>query len=117
MHQDDSAREANDDGHRLLVVANRLPVNVSICDTGEIETEMASGGLVSGLQALSKTKDFHWFGWPGAKIHRNDRDEVTKKLASGFNAVPIYLTEQEVEHHYNGFCSNAYHATTPIATC
>jgi trehalose 6-phosphate synthase len=92
-------------GRRLLVVANRLPVNVSICDNGEIEMEMASGGLVAGLNALSKSIEFHWYGWPGTDIHRNDREEVSQQLTSRFNASPVFLNKQIVEEHYNGFSS------------
>lgn len=95
-------------GQRLLVVANRLPVNVTINpDDGSVETKMASGGLVSGLQALSKSMQFQWFGWPGTDIHRNDRQRVRDELESQYNAVPIFLKSQDVEDHYNGFSSKS----------
>ena len=92
-------------GRRLFVVANRLPVNVSIGEDGAVETAVACGGLVSGLQALSKSIQFQWFGWPGTDIHRNDREHVTKELVSQYNAVPIFLNKEAVENHYNGFSS------------
>lgn len=92
-------------GTRLFVVANRLPVNVSIGEDGVVETTMASGGLVSGLQALSKTMQFQWFGWPGTDIHRHDMKRVKEELVSQYNAVPIFLNKELVESHYNGFSS------------
>jgi len=94
-------------GRRLLVVANRLPVNVSILENGEIETKTASGGLVSGLQALSRSLEFQWFGWPGTDVHRNDRKQVKRELAER-NAYPVFLSKDLVENHYNGFSSKSY---------
>lgn len=92
-------------GRRLLVVANRLPVNVSLHENGEVEMQMASGGLVTALHALSRSMEFYWFGWPGVDIHRNDRAEVKKQLGDKFNAVPIFLNPETAERHYNGFSS------------
>jgi len=93
-------------GRRLLVVANRLPVNVSIGQDGKLGTSMASGGLVSGLQALSKSMQFQWFGWPGTDIHRHDMERVQEELVSQHNAVPIFLNKELVEGHYNGFSNS-----------
>lgn len=90
---------------RLLVVANRLPVSITQTEEGEFDYSMSSGGLVSALQDLSKSMDFQWFGWPGTEIHRNDRDIVKQQLATRFRAVPIFLTKEMAELHYNGFAS------------
>lgn len=98
-------------GKRLLVVANRLPVNLSISDNGDINLKLAAGGLVSGLQALSKTMKFCWFGWPGAYVHKNDR-QLKTELASQFNAVPVFLNDRDVEGHYNGFSSRFFISKT-----
>ncbi len=109
-----------DDGHgqRLLIVANRLPVNVTIGPNGGIEMKMASGGLVSGLRALSKSMQFQWFGWPGTEIHRNDQQEVEKELESHFNAVPVFISNEMMEKHYNGFSSkySCYMALTDLSS-
>lgn len=90
---------------RLLVVANRLPVNITQTEDGELKYTLSSGGLVSALQGLSKSMDFRWFGWPGTEIHRNDRDMVSQQLATQFSAVPIFLSKEMAEMHYNGFSS------------
>jgi trehalose 6-phosphate synthase len=92
---------------RLLVVANRLPVTISQQENGQFDFTMASGGLVSGLQSLSKTMEFQWFGWPGTEIHRNDQDTVKDQLATRFHAVPVFLSTQAVKHYYSGFSSES----------
>jgi trehalose 6-phosphate synthase len=90
---------------RLLVVANRLPVNITQSEDGVFDYKATSGGLVSALHGLSRSMAFQWFGWPGTDIHRNDRDAVRSNLASLFKAVPIFLSKELMEMHYNGFSS------------
>lgn len=90
---------------RLLIVANRLPVDITQTEDGKFDYAMTTGGLVSALHGLSKSIDFQWFGWPGTEIHRNDRDIVRKQLATQFQAVPIFLSKEMAEMHYNGFSS------------
>jgi len=100
-----AAMNLNDD-QRLFVVANRLPVNITQTEDGEFQYTMAAGGLVSALRGMSKSMEFQWFGWPGAEIHRNDREMVRQELASRFNAVPIFLPKESAERHYNGFSNS-----------
>jgi trehalose 6-phosphate synthase len=90
---------------RILVVANRLPISIKPTNEGEFEYSISSGGLASGLRGLSKVVDFKWFGWPGIDIHRNDKDKVRRYLLDEFNAVPIFLSEDLAQKHYNGFSS------------
>ncbi|EXJ59693.1 hypothetical protein A1O7_03839 [Cladophialophora yegresii CBS 114405] len=91
---------------RVLVVANRLPLSIKAKDNGEFDYSISSGGLVSGLKGLSKVVDFKWFGWPGIDVHRNDKDGVRRHLLNNFNAVPIFLSEDLAQKHYNGFSNS-----------
>ncbi|KAJ9650356.1 hypothetical protein H2198_010339 [Neophaeococcomyces mojaviensis] len=91
---------------RVLVVANRLPMTIKPKDDGEFEYSISSGGLVAGMKGLAKVVDFKWFGWPGIDIHRNDKDKVRLHLADNFNAVPIFLSKDLAEKHYNGFSNS-----------
>ena len=51
---------------RLLIVSNRLPINVSKGDTSEKwKFQLSSGGLVSALSGVQKSAKFVWIGWPG----------------------------------------------------
>ncbi|KAJ5604802.1 Alpha-alpha-trehalose-phosphate synthase (UDP-forming) [Penicillium lagena] len=100
-----AAMSPNNDG-RLFIVANRLPVSITQTEDGEFKYTMASGGLVSALQGLSKSMEFQWFGWPGTEIHRNDREMVRQELATRFHAVPVFLPKETAERHYNGFSNS-----------
>lgn len=96
---------------RLLIVANRLPITIKQHEDGSYEFSMSSGGLVSGLNGLSKAIKFKWFGWPGFDVHRNDMDDLRHQLADQFDAVPIFLSRDLSEQHYNGFSSGSSRST------
>src|ERR1700760_2085922 len=92
---------------RLLVIANRLPVIINQEENGQFDFKMASGGLVSALQSLSKAMTFQWFGWPGTEIHKNDQATVKDQLATRFHAVPVFLSQQTIKSYYSGFSSES----------
>lgn len=51
---------------RLLIVSNRLPINVTTgCEERQWNFKLSSGGLVSALAGFQKTMNFIWIGWPG----------------------------------------------------
>jgi len=97
---------------RLVVVSNRLPFTVSI-DEGEPRFESSSGGLATGLWSyLQKASanptgplDFLWVGWPGTHL---DPKYVSQVQAHGaqFNAAPVFLSKENADRFYYGFCNN-----------
>ena len=60
-----STSNSTQDGQRLIVVSNRLPVTIKKGDDGQWSFSMSSGGLVSALSGCKKQMDFTWIGWPG----------------------------------------------------
>lgn len=91
----------------IIVVSNRLPVTIKKnIDTGEYEYSMSSGGLVTALQGLKKTSTFQWYGWPGLEIPDDEKEKVKKDLKEKFNAIPIFLTDEIADLHYNGFSNS-----------
>ncbi|WRT63373.1 alpha,alpha-trehalose-phosphate synthase [UDP-forming] 1 [Kwoniella shivajii] len=91
---------------RLIVVSNRLPVTISKDDKGEYHFKMSSGGLVSALSGCKKTMSFQWIGWPGKDIPMADREIVNKRLLDEYNCVPVYLSDELADRHYNGFSNS-----------
>ena len=92
---------------RVLVVANRLPVTIGQEKNGQFDFQMASGGLVSALQSLSKAMEFQWIGWPGTEVHKNDQGTIRDQLATQFHAVPVFLPQQTMNAYYSGFSSES----------
>ncbi|CCC67686.1 hypothetical protein NCAS_0A11280 [Naumovozyma castellii] len=91
----------------IIVVSNRLPVTITKNKTtGDYEYSMSSGGLVTALQGLKKTSTFQWYGWPGLEIPDDEKEQVKKDLLEKFNAIPIFLTDEIADLHYNGFSNS-----------
>ncbi|HUT31340.1 MAG TPA: bifunctional alpha,alpha-trehalose-phosphate synthase (UDP-forming)/trehalose-phosphatase [Sedimentisphaerales bacterium] len=90
--------------NRLLIIANRLPVSVTV-RSGNISFQRSPGGLASGLASLPKSYDQLWIGWPGItseKLKTDDRAQITEKLADE-KCRPVFLSDKQVENYYRGF--------------
>jgi len=87
----------------LINISNRLPVTV-----GEKITK-SSGGLVAALEGLSADEfDLKWIGWPGSAIaDAKRRAEVERALMVEHGCTPVFLSEEEVAGHYEGFSNSS----------
>ncbi len=88
---------------RVINISNRLPVTV-----GEKITK-SSGGLVAALEGLSADEyELTWIGWPGAAIEDPARQqEVECVLSEEHGCLPVFLSEEEVAGHYEGFSNSS----------
>ena len=90
---------------RLLLVSNRLPVTVKSSRKGQWEFEASSGGLAAGLKGLAQHASFQWWGWPGIDVDDDDKAELERQLREQHGAVPVYVSSDLAQRHYNGFSS------------
>jgi len=103
--QDQAAR-------RLLVVSNRLPFTV-VEQGSDIQIKESSGGLVTGLGAYldslkttsGEEPDYLWVGWPGSTVSDELKEKVTAIAGSEFRAHPVFISEEEMDDFYFGFCN------------
>ncbi|KAJ3215868.1 Trehalose-6-P synthase/phosphatase complex synthase subunit [Dinochytrium kinnereticum] len=92
---------------RLLVVSNRLPITIKrTTEANQWKLSMSSGGLVSALSGLKKNMSFTWFGWPGLEIAEQERPSLCEQLSSEYSAVPVFISDQTADMHYNGFSNS-----------
>ncbi|MBK5250036.1 MAG: trehalose-6-phosphate synthase [Actinomycetales bacterium] len=87
--------------HEFVVVANRLPVDVTIDDEGEMSWTRSPGGLVTALAPLMRDGDGAWVGWSGAPDA-----ELTPFDADGMRLWPVPLSAMEVQRYYEGFSNS-----------
>ena len=100
-------------GRRLVIVSNRLPFSVEVED-GRLLFQPSAGGLATGLASLREAgkqtaalPDEHlWVGWPGRTIESSLQAEVAREASARFQSHPVFLTEEEMEHFYLGFCNS-----------
>ncbi len=89
------------DGHDLVVVANRLPVDVSLDEAGEPTWTRSPGGLVTALAPVMANAEGAWVGWGGSPGL-----ELDPFVVDGTRLVPVMLTEQDMERYYEGFAND-----------
>lgn len=111
---------------KLIIASNRLPVATKE-DEGKLTFVQSPGGLVQGLSAslstildITNSKDFYWVGWPGATIAIEQQNEVKEYLLKNLKAVPVFLSDKEMDEFYLGFCNSTlwpmFHSFTNLAT-
>ncbi|MGM0438284.1 MAG: trehalose-6-phosphate synthase, partial [Bacillota bacterium] len=92
---------------RLILVSNRLPVNVSRDDDGEFVYEPSSGGLATGLSSVYQNYEGFWMGWPGIaedELTEKEKYKMSNELKEKDNH-PVFLSQNELDNYYYGFCN------------
>jgi trehalose 6-phosphate synthase/phosphatase len=99
-------------GRRLVIVSNRLPFNIEIKD-GRPQFQPSAGGLVTGLASFRESRqettalpaEHLWIGWPGCSVDASLQGEVVRDALARFKSYPVFLTEEQMERFYLGFCN------------
>ncbi|KAK9604412.1 Trehalose-6-P synthase/phosphatase complex synthase subunit [Aspergillus fumigatus] len=52
---------------------------------------------------MSHKLSSQWYGWPGIEISEGDKKDVKDKLWRDHHAVPVWLSGNLADSHYNGF--------------
>lgn len=95
----------------LIVISNRLPLTIKDRD-GRLEFTGSAGGLATGLQAYlhrggpDKATERTWVGWPGGDFPPERHDEIRRRLREEFSGFPVFLSVDDTEKFYEGFCNN-----------
>jgi len=95
---------------KLVIVSNRLPVSLFEKD-GRLEFAQSPGGLASGMRTyLSSPRSaaasgYTWVGWPGRAVDPDLQDEVTRRCRDEFSARPLFLSGEDTDGFYEGFCN------------
>ncbi|HEX3660385.1 MAG TPA: trehalose-6-phosphate synthase [Acidobacteriaceae bacterium] len=87
----------------MILVSNRLPITTEMGPNGPV-LKPSSGGLVTALRPVLKTRKGYWIGWPGD----GPEDQIQRLLAkerseSQVQLVPVSLTPAERKGFYAGF--------------
>jgi trehalose 6-phosphate synthase/phosphatase len=97
---------------RIIIVSNRLPFTVRQ-ESGDLKFIPSVGGLATGMSSYLEylryhpalSTDYLWVGWPGSTIPPEEKRNIQSRSLSEFNSVPVFLSEEEIEKFYQGFCN------------
>ncbi|MGE4353325.1 MAG: bifunctional alpha,alpha-trehalose-phosphate synthase (UDP-forming)/trehalose-phosphatase [Oscillospiraceae bacterium] len=92
---------------KIIIISNRLPVTVKKVN-GHFEFIESIGGLSTGLKSYHKQAGSIWIGWPGLsdeEIGPEDKEILKKELVEKYHCFPVFLSNQEIEKYYYGFCN------------
>ncbi|MFW6110527.1 MAG: bifunctional alpha,alpha-trehalose-phosphate synthase (UDP-forming)/trehalose-phosphatase [Thermoproteota archaeon] len=92
---------------RLLIVSNRLPVTIQKKED-TIKFKPSVGGLATGLSSFYKSQDSMWIGWGDislSEVTKDERQEIKEKLQAEHDSYPVFLSQEDVDGYYYGFCN------------
>ncbi|MFD2701327.1 bifunctional alpha,alpha-trehalose-phosphate synthase (UDP-forming)/trehalose-phosphatase [Paenibacillus shunpengii] len=92
---------------KLIFVSNRLPVTVKKNES-ELTYSKSIGGLATGLKSYHEQGNSVWAGWPGIssnELSDVDQASINTELSEQYNCLPIFLSEEEIDQYYHGFCN------------
>jgi len=88
-------------GYEFVVVANRLPVDLTVTADGQASWQRSPGGLVSALEPVMHTTQGAWIGWSGSPDSSSEPFD-----ADGMRLVPVELSVEDVADYYEGFAND-----------
>ncbi|WP_249051717.1 trehalose-6-phosphate synthase [Cellulomonas fimi] len=84
-----------------MMVANRLPVDVTIGTDGSTTWTRSPGGLVTALEPVMQRAQGAWVGWSGSPDVEHEPFDN-----DGVRLVPVTLSESEIALYYEGFSND-----------
>ncbi|WP_031388306.1 bifunctional alpha,alpha-trehalose-phosphate synthase (UDP-forming)/trehalose-phosphatase [Desulfonatronum thiodismutans] len=98
---------------RLVIVSNRLPINL-VEEDGRIIAKESVGGLATGLNSYLDSLDQNspfsddplWVGWPGMYLDDPSRFDFSSRIMGKFRICPVNVTPDQMDSFYLGFCNS-----------
>ena len=92
--------------HTLVIVSNRLPINVTR-EKGKLLFNRSAGGLTTAMSSL-QADDKIWIGWPGIPsddLTRQEKIQIARELKK-HGCFPVHLTRQQIAEFYEGYAND-----------
>ena len=90
---------------RLIIVSNRLPINV-VKKGNSLQFQPSVGGVATGLSSVSKSTKCIWIGWPGITVKNiQGKEKKIEENLQAENCYPVFLSKHDVNNYYYGFCN------------
>lgn len=116
--QNESGEETTESPHdgRVIVVSNRLPVNlIRDEESGELQAQFSPGGLVTAMTPVLRNgrREGVWVGWPGPAgngVEAGGLEEAlrTQGRKENIRLVSVPLADEEYTSHYRRIANEVY---------
>ena len=90
---------------RLIIVSNRLPINIQNQDS-ELVVTPSAGGLATGLKSYHKNNNSIWIGWAGIDPSSEKEKTTIINLLHKEHCLPVFLNQNLIENYYDGFSNS-----------
>jgi trehalose 6-phosphate synthase/phosphatase len=92
---------------KIHIVSNRLPFSIHKSHN-QYHLTPSVGGLATGMSSVYKNYSGNWIGWTGLPFDKLSTDEANdiEQLLHQEGCLAVHLTEDEVNHYYEGFSNN-----------
>ena len=91
--------------HPFVVIANRLPVDLTVGEDGSQTWRRSPGGLVTALYPVAREHRGAWVGWSGSPTAEDD-PPLAPFDDGGIRLVPVALSEADIAEYYEGFAND-----------
>lgn len=92
----------------IIFISNRLPITVKKGVSG-FEYYESIGGLATGLKGYHQQAGSIWIGWLGLaedEFAPEEKDLIQSQLKNQHKCLPVFLSKQDIDDYYYGFCNN-----------
>ncbi len=90
---------------KLIIASNRLPVTITK-RKGKFKVQSSTGGLVTAVGGLKKSRGHVWIGWPGISMSAsNPEAKDIRDLLKPEDYHPVFLSRHDIDDYYHGFCN------------
>jgi trehalose 6-phosphate synthase/phosphatase len=86
------------DKSRVIIVSNRLPVNITEQE-GTLVLNRSLGGLATALGSVVNMYPMLWIGWPGIKKRLSKQQLLNLKFSE--TLVPVNISSRLLKHYYD----------------
>ncbi|MCK5626603.1 bifunctional alpha,alpha-trehalose-phosphate synthase (UDP-forming)/trehalose-phosphatase [Candidatus Bathyarchaeota archaeon] len=88
---------------RLLLVSNRLPINI-VKRANQIHLQPSVGGVSKGLDSFRQSLNSVWIGWPGISTESiGEKKKYVEESLRSQDYYPVFISQSEIENYYHGF--------------
>eukprot|EP00735_Rhodelphis_limneticus_P003779 TRINITY_DN1529_c0_g1::TRINITY_DN1529_c0_g1_i1::g.28146::m.28146 TRINITY_DN1529_c0_g1::TRINITY_DN1529_c0_g1_i1::g.28146 ORF type:complete len:1116 (+),score=75.54,sp/Q9ZV48/TPS11_ARATH/38.12/1e-81,sp/Q9ZV48/TPS11_ARATH/33.89/5e-69,Glyco_transf_20/PF00982.16/1e-101,Glyco_transf_20/PF00982.16/4e-19,Trehalose_PPase/PF02358.11/6.1e-48,Trehalose_PPase/PF02358.11/1.3e-08 TRINITY_DN1529_c0_g1_i1:89-3349(+) len=107
----DNLESIGEQGRKILIVRNDLPIRCFRNERGGIEAEWRnSQDILTPLRNFDFNIDGEsdprpiYMGHPGIRVRPDEKEPLTEMLWSKFRCIPVMPRDETFDQHSNGFC-------------